>query len=45
MQQKKEWGDNNTVLAKSFAFAVRVAKLRRHLCYEASVKEFDISNK
>jgi len=43
MQQEKEWGDNNTVLAKSFAFAVRVVKLRRHLCYEASVKEFDIS--
>ena len=34
---------NNAVLTKSFSFAVRVMKLRRFLCYEAEIKEFDIS--
>ena len=34
---------NNAVLTKSFDFAVRVMKLRRYLCYEAEIKEFDVS--
>ena len=38
-----EWKDT-TIQVKSFAFAVRVMKLRRYLCYEADVKEFDVSN-
>ena len=37
------WSDT-TIQVKSFAFAVRIMKLRRYLCYEADVKEFDISN-
>ena len=37
------WNDSK-IQVKSFAFAVRVMKLRRYLCYEADVKEFDISN-
>ena len=34
---------NNAVLTKSFDFAVRVMKLRRYLCYEAEIKEYDVS--
>ena len=37
------WNDNK-IQVKSFAVAVRIMKLRRYLCYEADVKEFDISN-
>ena len=40
--QKAE-GADNAVMVKSFAFATRVIRLRRYLCYEADLKEFDVS--
>ena len=33
----------NDVLEKSFAFAVRVIKLRKYLLYEAPIKEYELS--
>lgn len=40
---REQRDSNNVVLAKSFAFAQRVVKLRRYLCFEAELKEFDLS--
>lgn len=34
----------NPILDKSFAFALRIVNLRKYLCYEAKLKEFDLSN-